>query len=91
VSGKSKPFGEPQPPDTIACIEWIDASGQEGPINRHELTGVFRILTVGWLIRENHEHVTLCMDYVPGSDEFREVQHILKINVVKRREYKVKR
>lgn len=87
----TKPHDQPPPPDTIAFIEWRDSSGQPGPVGRMDLSGVHKMLTVGWLIRENGDHVTLCQDYVPSTDEFREVVHILKTNVVRRKEFKVKR
>lgn len=85
-----KNYRTAEPPDIIVAIDWIDASSQEGPITSAELSGVHELRTVGWLIRENDEQITICMDYVPGNEEFRDVQHILKINVRKRTEFTVK-
>lgn len=85
-----KTAGATSPPTTITFIEWIDASSQAGPVTRADLTGVHHLRSVGWLVRENAEHISICQDYVPATDEFRDVLHILKRNVIKRREFKVK-
>lgn len=81
-------FGVPEPPSTIACIEWIDASGEAGPLTRDELGGLMTLRSVGWLIRETDDQVSICMDYEPTTKVFREIQHIAKVNIVSRKEYR---
>lgn len=85
-----KSYNELTEPNIIACIEWMDASTQKGPLTLADLAGVHVLRSVGWLIRENEEQVTIAMDYVPGNEEYRDVQHILKRNVITRKEYKAK-
>lgn len=84
---KRREYGKVNPPNTIVCVEWIDASYQDGPIDFTELSGVFRMYSTGWLIRENDEHVSIGMDYVPENNTYRHVQHILKINIKSIREF----
>lgn len=86
----SKARGQAQQPETITLLEWIDASGQTGPVSRSELCGPLPLLTAGFLVCESDESISVCQDYIPKHDEFREVQHILKKNVIKRKEFKVK-
>lgn len=82
-------FGLPEIPSRFIYLCWIDAGGQMNQsLSREELSGPLEIETVGWLIRETEDHLSICQDYIRETNLFRDVQHIPKALIRSRKELK---
>lgn len=84
---QSEVFNIVSEPSTILMVEWLDASHQSGPIDITELSGEHIIRSVGWLIQETRERVTLAQDFCVSIDSYREVLHIPKKYILKEERY----
>lgn len=62
----------------IVLIRWHDACYQEGPIYIEDLNKDFILETVGFLIDENVESITLGMDWYSKKNYWRHIVHIPK-------------
>jgi hypothetical protein len=61
---------------TIAYIRWKDASFQEGVIEKDDLLPDFTLYSVGFLIEDRDDYITISQDLYPQGNTFREVLHI---------------
>jgi hypothetical protein len=52
------------------CVLWRDAAGEDRRCNSHELPDLTPLLlhSVGWLVADEQEHITLVMDWWENAD-----------------------
>jgi hypothetical protein len=62
-------------------LEWIDSCAHRGWNDPIDLLS--RIVTVGWLVREDHESVTVSTSYDQTSDNFADQMVIPKVAITK--------
>ena len=79
----------PDVPNRLVVVRWIDASHQQGPITRCELSDDLELVTVGLLIQETETRITLAMEYDPTDGQMREVQHIPLRYITHRQEFRI--
>lgn len=65
----------------IAVVDWFDASTQRGPLRPDEMNPFVILRTVGWLVREDKESVTVAMDYFEDEGTYRDIAHIPRVNI----------
>jgi hypothetical protein len=75
-------------PFTIAVIDWLDASLEDGPLALRDLDPLIRLQTTGWLVREDADSVSVAMEYGP-DERYRCVQHIPRVNIKSMRTMRV--
>jgi hypothetical protein len=83
----------------VMYIEWLDARGLEGRVNRKEAeeAGLLLVKTAGLLIGEDEEVVRVSMDYWSYADAsdghtydtYREIEVIPKSGIQKRMEWEI--
>lgn len=69
-------------------IVWQDASGADGWIEASRLINsstIITIHTVGYLVKEDTESITLTMALNPEGSQYGAFMHIPKVNVKKRK------
>lgn len=74
----------------IVWIEWNDASYQTGELTLEELNPLIRLHSVGWLLREDDESISIAMERCDEQSTYRHVTHIPKVNVVRIKRVQVK-
>jgi hypothetical protein len=47
----------------IAVITWRDASSVDGPMRPSEVTPLITLVSVGWLIREDRDSLTVAQEW----------------------------
>jgi hypothetical protein len=67
----------------LASVEWLDASYQEGPLGEDDFEPRVVLVSAGLLAREDDETITVAADYDARADEWRHVNHIRKVNVIR--------
>jgi hypothetical protein len=73
-----------RPPDRepIAVICWRDATSRDGPVTLREIDGLMELQTVGWLIQQNDEFVSVAQERCEDEDRYRDVMSIPRVNIV---------
>lgn len=71
---------------TIIIIKWRDASYVKGPMPLDEIKPLIDLLTIGWLVTESAEAVTMCAEIGVEDEEFSHIIHIPKVNILSRME-----
>jgi hypothetical protein len=75
--------------NTIVVVEWIDASYEDGPLSLREIEPLIRLKSVGWLLREDKESISIAMEKADEDELFRSVTHIPKVGIIKIKRIKV--
>lgn len=70
----------------IVLVEWLDASFQSGPVTVEQLSEPFIVRSVGLLVQETKERISLAQSFTIHKDEFQEVLHIPKLYIINRRD-----
>ena len=61
---------------TVAFVQWVDASHQEGPCDIEQLDEGVTLESAGILVRENERVVSLALDACPDDGSWRHIVHI---------------
>lgn len=74
---------------SIAVVDWEDASGEHGPLSIREMSPLRRMRSCGIFVQETDKCVTLAQDYCPEEDDYRELLHIPKVNIIKLKKVRI--
>jgi hypothetical protein len=66
----------------IAVIEWIDASFEGDTADPKELSPLMHLLTVGWLVREDRDSVSVAQEWCEKDGTVRQTCHIPRSGIV---------
>lgn len=66
---------------TIVMVEWIDASYQDGDITLSQMSQLLPLQTVGWLVLETKDAVSVAAEYCEKEQTFRHVSHIPRVGI----------
>jgi hypothetical protein len=66
----------------IAYIRWSDASNQAGSITEDEINPRVEVESVGMLIRQDKDTVSIGLDYYPHDETWRWVLNIPRVNII---------
>jgi len=66
----------------IAYVRWCDASYQRGEITKSEVVPHIELESVGMLIRQDADTVSIGLDYNPLDKSWRFVLNIPRANIV---------
>jgi hypothetical protein len=69
-------------PQTVVCVEWVDACYERGSLKAGELGGLLTLKTVGWLVREEEDHVSVAAEWCPREETYRDISHIPRVGIV---------
>lgn len=67
----------------VAVVDWDDASGQEGPVPKHEFHYLKKLRSFGLLVAETDNIISIAQDFCPEDEDYREILHIPKAIVTK--------
>lgn len=70
-----------EPAAKIHTVKWVDSSLQNGQVDKYEFPKPSVILTVGFLVEENDEYITVARDDM-GNGDFRGLCCIPKVSVL---------
>jgi hypothetical protein len=67
-------------PFPVVMVEWDDAWIDESETEPPDWgePDVAKCVTVGWLVRNTPELISVALEYQPNSNRFRRVQHVQK-------------
>lgn len=82
-------------PKTLCVIRWQDACKRDGNFTKDEIGGEkngyrfdrVELYTVGWLVHESEDTLTLATDYRPDEDHWRDLLHVPKGMIQSVRKY----
>lgn len=69
-------------PHPIVIVDWIDASSVDGPLRPNEVTPLIHLRSVGWLIIERDDSLTLAQEWAEEDCRYRAIQSIPRVNIV---------
>jgi hypothetical protein len=67
---------------SVVCVEWVDAAYERGSLRVDELGGLLTLKTVGWLVREGDDHVSIAAEWCEAEGTYRDISHIPRVGIV---------
>lgn len=67
---------------TVRQVRWIDSSLQNGQVDRHDFPKPVTITSVGYVVREDAEHIVLARDDMGHDGDYRGLVAIPKLAVL---------
>lgn len=67
----------------LAIVEWIDANSDSGEMDQTEMVPLIHARSIGWLVREEKDYVTLAGTLFDRARTYRDITHIPRVNITR--------